>query len=270
MSSVGDERPDERVADPANSFSLISAGARIMARRPVDVAVLWVAGAALVFANQAMRRNAGLMLLSSGLSPASLGFSAFNIVASGLLGALALRLFLDGRPWRAPDRSFWICAGLLMLASLESFVQGRLIIPGRPGLGDPGAMAVRSLVIFAGVLLQAWIFTRLLLWPIGALAGEAAMTPRRSWRLMDGYVLGYVAAVILINLPITLWGAGSVFVGVTTRHAPLTGFTSATTLAAALIGPPVQLLERAMAVLLYRALVGAAATALAGQSRKPS
>jgi hypothetical protein len=223
-----------------------------MLRRPVEVAVLWAAGAAVIFANQAMRPAVALVLLDPALSPAWLGVGLFNVVTSGLIGALALRLFLGGRLWRAPDRGFWICAGLLMLAGVESLAQGRLLFLGHPNLSDPGGVAVRSLTTLLGGLLQAWIFTRLLLWPIGPLAGETGMTPGRSWRLMDGYVVPYVAAVILINLPITLWSVIPTLLGGAARHAALTDL-SARTLTAALFGPPVQLLGRAMAVLLYRA-----------------
>jgi hypothetical protein len=248
---------DEEPAHPANSFSLIAAGLRAMARRPVEVGALWAAGAAVIFATQAVRPAVALAFLVPGLSPVWWGIGAFNVVSSGLLGALALRLFLGGgRPWRAPDRGFWICAGLLMLAGLESLAQGRLLILGRPALGDPGGLALRSLITLVGVLLQAWIFTRLLLWPIGAVAGDAGMTPGRSWRLMDGYVLGYVAAVILINLPITLWSTGSTLLNGPSRHLPLADLTSARTLTAILFGPPVQFLARAMAVRLYRARAG--------------
>ncbi|THD50789.1 hypothetical protein [Phenylobacterium sp.] len=248
---------DDGPADPANSFSLIAAGARAMMRRPVEVAVLWAAGAALVFATQAVRPANPIALLYTGLSPAWLGFELANVIPGAVLGALALRLFLGGgRPWRAPDRGFWICTGLLIAADLVSFALSRLIAFEQPGYANPGGVALYGLILLAQLLIQAWLFTRLLLWPIGALAGEAAMTPRRSFSLMDGYVLGFVAAVILVNVPLTLATTGFTLLSGASRHPGLGQISPTTEALFALIGPPVHLLERAMAALLYRARTG--------------
>jgi hypothetical protein len=261
MSTMGNRAdeppPDDGPAYPANSFSLIAAGVRAMARRPVEVAVLWAASGALVFATQTLRSAVGAPLRFPGLSPAWLGFELLSIAPAAVLGTLGLRLFLGGgRAWRAPDRGFWICAGLLMAADLASFAQN-LLIGFEPTSFDPGRMALRSGAAFAGLLLQTWIFARLLLWPIGALARDEAMTPQRSWCLMNGYVLGFVVAVVLINLPMTLWSLGYAMLA-PHRHAPLGTLTPTFIVTFALIGPPVHLLERAMSALLYRARTGEA------------
>jgi hypothetical protein len=258
MTSTGDRAVppprDEEPARPANSFSLIEAGLRAVARRPAAFAVLWAAGAALVFATQAVRRAAGPALLHPGLSPARLGFEVLNVAPGAVLGTLALRLFLGGgRPWRAPDRGFWICAGLLMAADLASFALSQLIGVSRPALGGQAGVGLYGVILLVELVVQAWIFARLMLWPIGALAGEAAMTPGRSWRPMDGYVPAYVVAVILINLPLTVATTGYAIVSGAAHHVRSGDISPTMAIAFALIGPPVHLLERAMTGLLYRA-----------------
>jgi len=146
-----------------------------------------------------------------------------------------------------------------MAGDLASFGQN-LLIGFEPTSFDPGRMALRSAAAFAGLFLQTWIFARLLLWPIGAVAGDATVTPRRSWGLMNGYVLGFVVAVILVNLPLTLATTGYAMLA-PHRHAPPGTLTPTFIVAFGLLGPPAHLLERAMSVLLYRARVGPITTA---------
>jgi hypothetical protein len=58
---------------------------------------------------------------------------------------------------------------------------------------------VGPLALSVGLVAGIWAALRLMLWPIGALVGEAAMGPARSWRLMRGYLWRYVAASILLG-----------------------------------------------------------------------
>jgi hypothetical protein len=257
--------PADGPVHAADGFSLIVAGVRAMRRRPAEVAVLWAASAALVFASQAVRRAGGPALVFPGLSPAWLGFEVLNIVPNALLGTLALRLFLGGRAWRAPDRGFWTCAGLLIAAALAPVVVSQLAMA--PAVfGGPAPMIFLPLLVFGGTVVLWWLYARLLLWPIGALAGNPDMTARRSWDRMNGYVTGFAVAVIAINLPMTLATFGYSF----THRAAILGRPEQLPLvlgiATVLVGAPVQLLQRAMAAVLYGALT--TSTRLSGASTK--
>jgi hypothetical protein len=236
--------------------TLISSAVREVRAHWPQALALWIAGFALAVGQRAVRDWGVATLPHPGLSPAWLGEALLRDVAAAILAALALRLFLvPGPRWWRPDRGFAACVALLTLASVALGAQGLLTIAAGRGSGLPELFG-RQLLWAATAVLLFWVFVRLLLWPVGALLGDAKVTPRRSWSLMEGYVGGYVLAVIVINLPILLVSLLDAAAAIRSPQGfaahPRLGFT----VAASLLGPAAQILQLAMTAILYRARTG--------------
>ena len=128
-----------------------------------------------------------------------LGFRAGLAVAGAVFGALTIRAVL-GRGGRGLDKGFWIFLGLNGTAALGAGVLTAFApSPGVEAAAAHPATMVGPLALSIGFLAGIWIALRLMLWPVGALMGDAAMGPARSWRLMRGYLWRYVAAAALLG-----------------------------------------------------------------------
>jgi hypothetical protein len=250
----------EPAAPPAAvpAETLLAEGFRAVRARWPWALVLWAAGAGWSFAPRLMRAARGVTHVT--WSPADFAQVLLSAVVGAILAALALRLFLGpGRGWWRPDRGFWIGAGLLAAASLGNWAVGLLGLVGAPAGGLVQA-ELRLGAVFLPQVLLAWVYARLMLWPIGALAAaDPAMTAGRSWGLMGGQVVSFVGAAILVSLPLILatpaYALGVSFAG---RHRVVDDLIWLQ-VATAVFGPAAQLMQHAMAAVIWRAKTGASA-----------
>lgn len=212
-----------------DAITLLAEGFREVGARWQPALVLWALGAAAHAVPRLIRTAQHVRHI--GWTPADGAQMALIAAVSAVLAALALRLFLVRGPgWIRPDRGFWICAGLLAAATLGS---SAITVFGLSPVIDPRAMggeAIRATLaarelrqgeVVIAQLVLGWIYVRLMLWPIGALVGKAAVTPARSWALMRGQAAGFIIAVIILGAPDFLATAGVTIVGITILHARL-------------------------------------------------
>jgi len=201
---------------------LLAEGFREVRARWPQALALWAAGAAWSFAPGLIRAARGVSHMT--WSPADIAQLVAAAVVAAILAALALRLFLvPGPDWWRVDRGFAVCVGLLVLAALGNSAVGALGLAGLKDLPPRGLgyLELRMGTVFISEAVVAWIYVRLMLWPIGALvAAEPAMTPGRSWSLMRGQVLGFIIAAILLSLPPILISRGYTMAGLF-AHRPL-------------------------------------------------
>ena len=244
------------------AITLLAAGFREVAARWPQALALWALGVGAHLAPRLMRSAEHVRF--TGWTPADGAQMALIAVVSAVLAALALRLFLlRGSGWLQPDRGFWVCVGLLTAATLgDSAItvlglghvadfRGAGISATRAGLA---AMELRQAGVLAAQALVAWIYVRLMLWPIGALMGEAAVTPARSWALMRGQVAGFVIAVIILSAPLFLASTGFTIITISVLHMrSAVHVLSWTWIASAVLSPASGLVQHAMAAVIWRA-----------------
>jgi hypothetical protein len=249
----------EPVAPPRGvpALTLLAEGFReVRARWPWALA-LWAASAAWSFAPRLIRAARGATHVT--WSPADFAQLGLSAVLGAILAALALRLFLvRGRGWWHVDRGFAVCVGLLALAGLGNSAVAALSLGGLKDLtpGGLGYLELRMGAVFIPQAVLAWIYVRLMLWPIGALvAADAAMTPGRSWALMRGQVAGFVVAAIVLSLPLILVTPLYAAAGVLTHHGQVGGLTWLR-IATAVFSPAAHLMQHAMAAVIWRAKTG--------------
>ena len=100
----------------------------------------------------------------------------------------------------------------------------------------------------------AWIYVRLMLWPIGALMGEPTVTPARSWALMRGQVAGFIIAVIILGAPYFLVSTGFTIIGLSVLHLrPAVSSLRWMWIVSAVLSPAAGLVQHAMAAVIWRA-----------------
>lgn len=233
--------------------ALIAAAFRVLRARWPQALGLWVAGTAWAFAARGIRQAAGEALRHPSFSLTFFANMLAGAVVAAVLTALTLRLVLaPGRGWRRPDRGFAVCVGLLTLATVVA--SGLISLSLSPVPIHNFARLTQHLVLtFAMEVVLYWIYARLLLWPIGAAMGDAAVTPGRSWSLMRGHVGRYVIAVILISLPLVALVTIYPIAAIRMRLLPAHDLVAVTTVMNAIVGPGVQLLQHAIAAVVYRA-----------------
>jgi hypothetical protein len=231
----------------------IAAAFRALRARWPQALCLWVAGTAWAFAARSIRQAAGEALRHPSFSLPFFANALAGAAVAAVLTTLTLRLVLaPGRGWWRPDRGFAVCVGLLTLASVVASGLISLSLSPVP-IHNVARLAQHFVLTFAVEVVLYWIYARLLLWPIGAAMGNAAMRPGRSWALMRGHVARYVIAVILINLPLVVLASAFPIAAIRLRLLSAHDLVAVTTVTTAVLGPGVQLLQHAIAAVLYRA-----------------
>lgn len=128
-----------------------------------------------------------------------LGFRGALAVSGAVFGAFTIRAVLGRGGWGL-DNGFWIYLGLNGAAALSAgLVTAFAPSPGAEAVTANPALMAGPLVLSVALVAGIWVALRLMLWPVGALMGDAAMGPARSWRLMGGYLWRYVAAAVLLG-----------------------------------------------------------------------
>lgn len=186
-------------APPLSAPKLLGAGVRLIRRKWRALAGLALALAAATVAVRLAARAVGAATAGADLTLESLAYEALVAAATGLVSGLMLRVLLaEGRARLAADRGLLGYAGLSAAAGLLS-----ALVAGVVTGADPSAGLVEALRVPLGaltLLVLVFVFARLILWPIGVLMGEPALTPGRSWVLMGGAVWAYVLALVLAFL----------------------------------------------------------------------
>lgn len=169
---------------------------RMLGRQPptgwAGWGVLLAAGLVLDFSARAAGVDVGGMRHDTGFW----AYSALDDILTAAASGWALCWLLGGSPPKGRGYGvFVLLAGLTELywdVSAQAFT-------GEDG--TPLSRALRTLASIAMMGGGILILTRLLLWPIGHLIGEP-VTPAGSWRRMEGQVLKYFLAIVLLTFPV--------------------------------------------------------------------
>lgn len=232
----------------AGLFPLLGRAFGRIRRNLLLAAILCLALAAVKALGGGLKRLLDIPGNLADITPAYLAFVVIMAAAASAVAAVMLRLFLGRGPeWRRAGRGFIVAVGLLTLASL-TFSALTVLTMGRARLGPPGQVLFREGLLLIESMVAGWICVRLLLWPIGALAGDASMTPGRSWRLMRGYVAPYVGVVVLFSLPTAILPP----LAVALRLTGVAAVIDHTAAVLAVVGPIAALFQHAAAASLYR------------------
>lgn len=196
-------------AERLGAVSLLTEALRRIGRTPARFAALWLVGGGAVVAAQVAGEASGVLLPAAAGTPANLAANAGLAVIAGLSGALALRLAIAGpQGWLKVDGRLAQCAGLLALAT-AAFTAVNLVAIAGLRAGAPSEVGLSYAVVgVAGFATFIFVFSKLLLWPIGRLTGRPELTPARSWVLMRGALRAWLLANLLALLPL-----GAVVVG---------------------------------------------------------
>ena len=215
---------------------------------------LWAAGAGWAIGLRAIRLAQGSPRFH--WSPIQVGQTVLSAGVAAGLAALTLRLFLaPGRGWWRPDRGFWTCVGLLILASLGYSTLGIILLLRLPH-AQLATLELRLGLSLVAQIALTLIYARLVLWPIGLLMGEREMTPVRAWGLMRGQMVGFVVAAVIVHLPVLLVTPAWILATRVGAHGqPIVDLTWLG-IATALLTPAALLMQRAMAAVIWRAKAG--------------
>lgn len=183
---------------PLYATRLLGAGVRLVQLHWKPLAVLAVVLTALTVAIRLAARVAGASASGIAFTTGYVVYEALVAVATGIVSGLMLRVFLADGKKLAPDRPLMAYTGLVAAAALVSVITVTIMTSSDPGEGMAEALKVP--VGAALTLASIYVFTKLLLWPIGVLLGDATMTPRRSWSLMHKASWGYIFAMVLAFL----------------------------------------------------------------------
>ena len=193
--------PIKSAAEPGAIGVLDLAGRAWLSLRAVAPRLwpLWLAwgvvNGAAQYAGKALAKDGADTLTSLPM----LGFRGALAISGAVFGAFTIRAVLGRGGWR-PDRGFWTYLGLNGAAALGAGLLTALAPqPGVEAATANPALMAGPLALSVGLVAGIWAALRLMLWPIGALVGNAAMGPARSWRLMRGYLWRYVAASVLLG-----------------------------------------------------------------------
>jgi len=134
---------------------------------------------------------------------------AGRALVTGLALAMTLRALLGvAQPWR-PDRGLFVATAIYVGAAivpLGLFLPTVLVFQANSLAVIPLGVATALGGAFA-LMAYAWFALRLVIWPVGAAAGDPAMTAGRAWQAMVGARLAWLLAGVLLVLPL-LFGAG--------------------------------------------------------------
>jgi len=140
--------------------------------------------------------------IGQGASPRRLSYMAISSFGAAVMTGAATRAFLGGATpwWRLDARQ----GRFIILAGASNFLlQTPYLIPtvdrAHQTAANAGGIILLGLGQLFAVLVLAWAFIRLSLWPIGQLAEGRLMTARRSWRQMHGAFWPYLGAMILAS-----------------------------------------------------------------------
>jgi hypothetical protein len=175
---------------------LALAALRTLGRQPSSAWAAWgvllAAGLALDFSARAAGVDVGGHRQDAGLW----AYSALEDVLTAAVSGWALCWLLTGAAPRG--RAYAVFVLLLALTELYWDAAAQ-VFPGEEA--ETAAFLAGALVALAMIGGGIFVLTRLLLWPIGHLTGEP-VAPAASWARMDGQVLKYFAAVVLLTFPV--------------------------------------------------------------------
>jgi len=153
-----------------------------------------------------------------GIWDGEVGFSAdyFNYelglaLVTATFTATILRVLIVDGPGRFAQGPG---AGVYVLLAIVASLFPTMWVAAVEGLGSRGG-AWAPTAFFggaAGMLVIVYIFTKLMLWPLGRLMERSDITPRRSWTLMHRASWSYIVALALafgpfLILYVGLWAA---------------------------------------------------------------
>ncbi|HVI33689.1 hypothetical protein [Phenylobacterium sp.] len=189
---------------------LVARAVRVLIASPASV---WAICACLAALRAGVRlTEQALGLAGEGVAPTPTVWATTTVEVFGgaALTGLALRRWLAPRlGWRL-DRGFWAYLALAGLASFSFSAPSLLQIPMEVVLpGAPRSSPALTLLLQTTVFLAlAYVYARLMLWPMTRLVGERALGPAGAWRAMRGGSWPYVGAVVLVSLPVMLATGG--------------------------------------------------------------
>lgn len=126
------------------------------------------------------------------------GVSVLNAVF--IAGVVRMLLGRGAGAWR-PDAGM---AAYLAFSAASGLASGLLLASVPPPPANPADEAAvaayggSALAFLLAAPVLVWAALRLLLWPIGLLMGERALTLSRAWALMRRAVAGYLGAVVVL------------------------------------------------------------------------
>lgn len=187
--------------DEARAGAAVVAAVRLAGAGPRVAAMAWIGLAVLLTAWEFAAKAIGLP--TDNEKAGTWGFWAYEATADAVnatASAIGLHAILRGD---APDfrqRAVLAFIGLIFLTDLFWSVASAVLF-SQPTPSFTAALA--KMVGLIGVIgAVGFLFTRLLLWPIGLLLGRADLTPRRSWSRMRGWTGGYVGSWLGLLAPV--------------------------------------------------------------------
>lgn len=168
---------------------------------------LWVVMAGLVILDLAVEmgaRKLGVPLDGTQLSSATWAYVAVVAVLNSAVVGVALHILLTGRPPGGIGAGF--VGFVIWTAAVELFAAGLLSVAQGAPTAPPAELLPRFLLVAAGGLAGVIVFTRLMLLPIAWLVGDPGATGQGAWARMQGQLLPYFVASILLSLPGMLIG----------------------------------------------------------------
>lgn len=170
----------------------------------VPMLAIWVA-MSLVAAGQTYLIRSLDILSAPLLSSRYLGFTLIGALVNAVFSAVTYRVLLGRRPLGL-EGSALAGLGVLVLVGLVPALLLKLAVGVPSGdTSDTQAMmatGLRSLGAFAVILVLAFVWLKLLLWPIGLVVGDPEVTAGVSWKLTHRAYWGYIiGAVLLAAIP---------------------------------------------------------------------
>lgn len=163
----------------------------------------WAAWAALMAAGAGLDLGARAAGVDLEGTQAAAGFWAYQGLEALLTAAAsgwALAVLLTGQAPRARALATFV----VLLAAVELYWDGAAQVVPAAETAESGPVAMRYLALMAVMGLGVFVFTRLMLWPIGRLTGAEGPSPAGSWARMEGQVWPYFGTAILLTFPVFL------------------------------------------------------------------
>lgn len=246
--------PGERIGTIAQVRGAMSR----MRRAGWRLVLLWLATSAWGQGMQYGAEAVGISFARPTPDPGYLAYLAVATAVGAIIGAIGLRLLLQGpHGWLKVDEPLLRTAGLVGLASAAMIGIQTAYSWSVRGTTEAGAFMWPAMLASAGYVLVMILALKLTLWPAGVLMARADMTPTRSWRLMKRATRGLALSYVVFALPMVALAALSTYSALTMPQAPGREIYD---IALQAVGVGLSFCGSALTATLYDLRVGAAAT----------
>ncbi len=149
-------------------------------------------------------RQAGVSLDAKTFGPSEWAYLVAQALVNAALVGTMLHLLLTGR--RPVGLSRGAIGYILWMAGIAILTNGLVFFMLATQAMPPAQVLPRFLAMAVAVVGGTIVVTRLMLLPIAWLVDDPGATAARSWARMQGQVLAYIAASMMLSLPVVLVG----------------------------------------------------------------